>query len=63
MQLPSIIIEISLYNVDENDVKTPFTGEEVDAALTAIQSQGEICGYAINDVFVEQFEVEDDDNA
>lgn len=62
MKVPTIIIEIPLYNVDENDTKTPFTDEQVVEALEFMKGKDDFCGYPINDLFVEYYDWEDDDN-
>ena len=62
MKVPTIIIEIPLYIVDENDIKTPFTDEQVVEALEFMKGKDDFCGYSINDLFVEYYDWEDDDN-
>lgn len=63
MKVPTIIIEIPLYNYDEDDNMVPFTDAEVEEVLKIMRQRDDYCGYTINDLFVEYYDWEDDDNA
>lgn len=59
MDMPTVIIEIPLYRIDENDNRVPFTDEEVVEALEFMKQKDDFCGYSINDLFLETYEVEE----
>lgn len=59
MDMPTVIIEIPLYDVGEDGKRVPFTDAQVEEVLKVMQQKDDFCGYTINDLFVETYEVEE----
>jgi hypothetical protein len=62
MQVPTVIITVPLYDYDEDDNMVPFTDEQVNEVFSYMQKKDDFCGYAINEMFVEYYDWEDEED-